>query len=442
MFCDEVRIHVVSGKGGDGCVSFRREKYIPKGGPDGGNGGKGGDVVFLTNPHLNTLYKLRGKKIFKAQSGEYGMGNKRHGGDGEDLIIEVPVGTMIKEEETGKLIADLTLPGMRFVAALGGRGGYGNEHFKSSTRQSPEFAELGDIPQERDLILELKLVADVGIIGLPSVGKSTLISVISNARPKIADYPFTTLIPNLGVVDHKGYSFVVSDIPGLIEGASEGKGLGHQFLRHIERCSVLVHLVDGGHLDAITKDIDVINTELAKYSDVLGEKEQILVINKGDLLDSELQGLLQEQVLAYGYTEVYCISAVTHQGLEPLLDRIMGMVQTYKKEHPLEGTTPVFSEDAELVHLPDGSVLLRPHFATETDHWTITENDEGKIIVRGARLEQIARMTDRSKVGGVARLHDVLDKVGVAKELAKRHLYEGDVFAIGDIDVEYIEQLH
>ncbi|PIV90641.1 hypothetical protein COW46_02375 [Candidatus Gracilibacteria bacterium CG17_big_fil_post_rev_8_21_14_2_50_48_13] len=441
MFCDEIHIKVVSGKGGDGCVSFRREKYIPKGGPDGGNGGRGGNVVFVTNPHLNTLYKLRGKKIFKAQAGQYGMGNKRHGADGADLLIEVPVGTSIYDEETGKLLADLTLPDMRFIAVEGGRGGYGNEHFKSSTRQSPEFAELGDIAQERSIRLELKLVADVGIIGLPSVGKSTLISVISNARPKIADYPFTTLIPNLGMVTHKDYSFVVSDIPGLIEGASEGKGLGHQFLRHIERCSVLVHLVDAGHFDSITKDIAVINNELARYSEILAQKKQLLVVNKGDLLDAELQSMILEQMKAAEFTDVLFISAVTHAGLEPLLDRLMGMVQTYKQAHPLELSEPIYSDDAELVHLPDGTVLLRPHFAKDTEHWTISEQEDGKLVIHGTRIEQIARMTDMATVGGLARLHDVLEKVGITKELTKRHLFEGDVFAIGDIDVEFMETL-
>lgn len=440
MFCDEVHIIVQSGKGGDGSVSFRREKYIPKGGPDGGDGGKGGDVVFVANSHLNTLYKLRGKKYFKAQAGQYGMGNNRHGGAGNDMIIEVPVGTIVHDEETNAVIADLSVPDMRFIAAEGGRGGYGNAHFASSTRQAPDFAELGDRASEHAMRLELKLVADVGIIGLPSVGKSTLISVISNARPKIADYPFTTLVPNLGVVAHKGYSYVVSDIPGLIEGASEGKGLGHQFLRHIERCSLLVHVVDAGHLDAIGNDIDVINNELRKHSPLLAEKEQLLVVNKGDLLDSELQELLRAQLKDKGFAEVFFISAVTHQGLEPLLDRLMLDVQAYKKAHPVTAVEPIHTKDSEITHLPDGTVLLRPLLHRDPDRWEITEVD-GKIVIRGDRIEQIARMTDTTKVGGIARIHDVLKKIGVASELEKRRLFEGDVFSIGDMDFEYVETL-
>ena len=440
MFCDEVHITVVSGKGGDGCVSYRREKYIPKGGPDGGDGGKGGDVVFITNPHLNTLYNLKGRKIFRADSGQYGMGNNRHGGAGADLPIEVPVGTIIYDEASNAVIADLNAPGMRYVAAEGGRGGYGNCHFTSSTRQAPDFAELGDVPTERQVRLELKLVADVGIIGLPSVGKSTLISVISNARPKIADYPFTTLIPNLGVVAHKGYSYVVSDIPGLIEGASEGKGLGHQFLRHIERCSLLVHLVDAGRLDEILHDIKVINGELSKYSPLLAAKEQLLVVNKADMLDAELQDMLREQLATEGYKEVFFIAAVTHEGVDALLDRLMLLVQADKKKQALTPVEPIVAPDAEITRLPDGTVLLRPLLRNDPERWTIKEEND-HIVIRGERIEQIARMTDISKVGAMARLHDVLKKLGIAAELEKRHLFEGDVFYIGEIPVEYIETI-
>lgn len=440
MFCDEVRIKVVSGKGGDGGVSFRREKYIPKGGPDGGNGGKGGDVVFVTNPHLNTLYHLRSKRTHKATSGEYGMGNNRHGGAGEDLIIEVPVGTVIHNAETDAIIADLSRPDLRFIAVEGGRGGYGNSHFTSSTRQAPDFAELGDRATELEVRLELKLVADVGIIGLPSVGKSTLISVISNARPKIGDYPFTTLIPNLGVVAHKGYSYVVSDIPGLIEGASEGKGLGHQFLRHIERCSLLVHLVDAGHLDAITHDIEVINKELEKHSPLLATKKQVLAINKADLLDDELKELLRAQLTEKGYTEVFFLSAVTHQGVEELLNSLMLLVQEYKKANPVQSLERELESEGDVTRLPDGTVLLRPLLKADPERWSIDEVD-GKVVIRGARIEQLARMSDLSKPGALLRLYDILSKLGIAPELERRRLFEGDVFSIGDVDIEYIEKL-
>lgn len=441
MFCDQVHLEISSGKGGNGCVSFRREKYIPKGGPDGGDGGKGGNIIFVTNPHMNTLYHLRGKRVHKAQSGQYGMGNNKHGANGNDTLIEVPIGTIIFEEGTDHILADLSQDGMRYTAAVGGRGGYGNAHFTSSTRQTPDFAELGDIPEERAVRLELKLIADVGIIGLPSVGKSTLISVISNARPKIAEYPFTTLVPNLGVVAHKGYSFVVSDIPGLIEGASEGKGLGHQFLRHIERCSLLVHMVDGSHLDAIVSDINVINTELAQFSELLTHKKQILVVNKADLLDEELEGLMREKLAEAGFHEVYFLAAVTHQGLESLLDRLILLVQEEKSQR-IEETQEMDKDiaNSDFTPMEDGSALFQPLHTQDPERWDIFEED-GNVVVRGARIEQIARMTDTTKIGAMLRLHDVLKKLGIASALEKRHLYEGDVFYIGDIPVEFVETL-
>lgn len=289
MFIDEVQIKVIAGKGGDGLVSWRREKYIPKGGPWGGDGGRGGDVYLLSDDNINTLSEYRHKKVLVAENGQGGNPNLMHGADGEDLILLVPVGTLVRNATTNDLLFDMSEKFMKVCVAHGGRGGYGNAHFTSSTRQAPAFAELGDTPEERDLFLELKLVADIGIIGIPSAGKSTLISKLSNVKPKIGDYPFTTLTPNLGVLEHKGKSLVIEDVPGLIPGASEGKGLGIEFLKHIERTGVILHLLDLYRLDKVFSDYTDIRKELGLFSQELQDKEEIIVFSKGDLLDSEMK---------------------------------------------------------------------------------------------------------------------------------------------------------
>jgi len=316
-FIDEARITVQSGKGGAGCVSLRREKYIPKGGPDGGDGGRGGDVIFKATTKKRTLYHLQFQKLCKAKNGSGGQGNNRAGKGGEDLIIELPPGTLVVDVDTGDLIKDLVDPDEVFVVAKGGRGGLGNARFKSSTNRTPRFAQPGEPGQTLNLRLELKLLADVGVVGLPNAGKSTLVSAMSSARPKIADYPFTTLTPNLGVVQtNRREPFIIADIPGLIEGAHTGTGLGIQFLRHVERTRVLVHLVDAAAIDSDhpLRDLDTVNRELHRYSPTLSEKPQLVVLNKMDVAWAEDAATLFRQ--AFGEGDLLKISAATGKGLD------------------------------------------------------------------------------------------------------------------------------
>lgn len=430
-FCDEVSLAVSSGKGGDGALSFRREKFIPKGGPDGGDGGRGGDIIFRANPNLNTLSHIRGRKFYTAENGEKGHGQKMHGKDGEAYIIDVPVGTLIQTQEDSELLRDLSEPWEEYIAARGGRGGYGNAHFTTATRRAPDFAEMGDIPETMELHLELKLIADVGIIGIPSAGKSTLISVISNARPKIADYPFTTLIPNLGVCDHKGYSFLVSDIPGLIEGASEGKGLGHEFLKHIERCALLVHVLDGSHLDHIVSEYQIIQKELNTYSTELGKKKQLVVVNKIDVLDKDLEGLLLEKLTAetkLKKKEIFFISAASHQGLEKLLDALVPMIKAHKAQQ-------------EEIQAPKEEIITLRPLEEDDQRWWIEKDEEQRIHVRGKRIEQIARMSNLDNIGAQERLYDVLDKKNIMSGLSREGLFEGDPFYISGKRMEYRESI-
>jgi GTP-binding protein len=329
-FIDYTKIYVKAGDGGRGCVSFRREKYVPRGGPDGGDGGRGAHAIFVASKELNTLLDFRYKKEYHAERGQHGMGKKMHGRDGRDLIIKVPVGTLIKDEVGGEVLADLDVEGMQKVIAKGGRGGLGNSHFATPTRQVPRFAQPGEEGEERHLILELKLLADVGLIGLPNAGKSTLISVISSARPKIADYPFTTLVPNLGVVKYREHkSFVVADIPGLIEGAHRGVGLGFQFLRHVERTSIILHLVDisdNGEADPVGI-LNKINRELELYNTALIEKPQLVVGTKldaagaGERLKSLSRHCRKEEI------DFFPISAVTGEGVKKLLSFVAARVE-------------------------------------------------------------------------------------------------------------------
>jgi len=324
-FVDEVRIHVKAGDGGDGAVAWRREKFIPRGGPAGGDGGNGGDVVLEVDPQLSTLLDYRYVREHKARSGEKGQGSDMNGKDGEDLVLRVPPGTVVKDAGSGEILADLAEG--RFQLAKGGRGGLGNMNFATSTNQAPRYAEDGTPGEERDVVLELKLLADVGIVGYPNAGKSTLISRISRARPKIADYPFTTLVPNLGVVGWRGKSFVVADIPGLIEGAHAGAGLGHQFLRHVERCRVLVHLVEGANPDPgrePRRDLEAINRELRLHSPELARKPQIVAVTKIDLPEARTAGETLARLLARRKTpvKVHLLSAVTGEGMDALLDAV------------------------------------------------------------------------------------------------------------------------
>ena len=324
-FIDDVKIFASAGDGGAGCVAFRREKFIPLGGPNGGDGGKGGDLILQVSTQLSTLYDLRLHPHQKAQRGKNGMGSDRHGAGGDDLVIQVPLGTQVKDAETGDLLADMAEPGQRLILLKGGRGGQGNARFATSTNKAPKFAQPGEPGEERIIRLELKLMADVGLLGFPSVGKSSLITKVSAARPKIADYPFTTLKPHLGVVEYKNYrSFVMADIPGIIEGAHDGAGLGHRFLRHVERTRILLHLLDPcrTHDSNPLDDYETLNRELALFNPELAEKPQIVVVNKIDLPD--VQALLAEITPYFGKLgiKVFPVSAITGAGIAPLLDEI------------------------------------------------------------------------------------------------------------------------
>ncbi len=338
MFIDQATIKVKAGDGGNGCVAFRREKFVPRGGPSGGDGGGGGSVWIEASARLNTLYHLQFQREWKGGRGEHGMGSNCSGRDGENVTIEVPIGSVVRDRTTNEVVADLTQEGERVLLAKGGRGGLGNQHFATATRQAPRFAQPGEEGEEREFLIELKLIADVGIVGLPNAGKSTLISVISAAKPKIADYPFTTLVPNLGVV--KGddeETFVVADIPGLIEGAHEGHGLGDRFLRHVERCSILLHLVDLSSSESPSVDADVIHRELALYSPELGRKPRIVV---GSKIDSAVEGASDDarrwaETHGYEYRE---ISAVVGTGIRELVRRLAAAVRQRKSEERAEAS--------------------------------------------------------------------------------------------------------
>jgi len=334
-FIDETKIRVFAGDGGRGCVSFRREKYVPRGGPNGGNGGPGGDVVMVADPQLTTLLDLRYQKQYKAGRGQHGMGSDCHGRRGDDRVIHVPVGTIIRDAASGEVIGDLPTAGERVIVAAGGRGGKGNAHFVSSTHRSPRFAQPGEPGEERELEIELRLLADVGIIGLPNAGKSTLIAAISAVRPKIADYPFTTLVPNLGVVGYEeGKSFVVADIPGLIEGAHEGHGLGHKFLRHVMRTHLLIHLIDASQIDPEDPlaDWNTVNRELALFDPQLAKKPQIVVANKIDLPDARENVKILARRLPQEFRPLYTISAATTENVQKLVQTVGGKLADIRRD--------------------------------------------------------------------------------------------------------------
>jgi GTP-binding protein len=423
MFVDEVRIHVKGGRGGDGCASFRREKHVPRGGPDGGDGGAGGSVVMVADPALTTLIDFRYKREYKAESGGSGSGNQKSGKNGADVELRVPVGTQVTDDETGEVVADLVRPGQREVAARGGRGGRGNVHFVSSTHQAPRIAEKGEPAEERGLRLELKLLADVGLIGFPNVGKSTLISRISAAKPKIADYPFTTLVPNLGVVQvEPGKSFVVADIPGLIEGASEGAGLGHQFLRHVERTRILVHLVDvsGLTMRDPREDFAVIHRELAAYNSRLSELPQLVALNKADMPGAaEVVPSLRADLERQGY-EVYEISALTGRGVQELV---------YAMWRALE-QIPVPPPPAE-------EPVIR-YRAPDEDRWE-AEREGDEFVVRGKSIERLVAMTDMNSDAGVRRLQRILEKMGVVSRLRDLGAEDGSSVRIGDVEFDFVD---
>ncbi len=420
-FADTATIEVRAGKGGNGRSSFRHEKYRAMGGPDGGDGGRGGDIIFRVDHNLNTLGHYRTAKIIRAEDGEVGGGNRSHGKNGEDEIIPVPQGTQLWEDD--QLIADLTGPDDELVIAKGGRGGFGNAHFKSSTRQAPRTAELGEPGGAHKLRLELKMVADVGLVGLPNAGKSTLLSVISNAKPEIASYPFTTLVPNLGVVDVDDYGFLVADIPGLIEGASVGRGLGDEFLRHIERTAVLLHLIDPASADPAA-DYRVIQGELRDYEVDLSTKPQIVVITKQETVDADTLKAAQKAVKkASGKTPIFIISAQTHQGVLELLRAAVPLVQAARQARERE-----LAEAAEPV-IEQGDL---------PDFWRVTAEEDGVYRVTGERVEGFARRTNFNQDDGVERLRDILRKIGVARELRRQGIQDGDIIRIGDTELAWL----
>lgn len=422
-FADEAEIKVQAGNGGNGSFSMRREKYIPKGGPDGGNGGNGGSVILQADGNQNTLVNFVSKKHFKASHGEPGLGRQKYGAKGEDLILKVPVGTIVFDTATGDQLADLVKDGEQVVVAQGGLGGKGNANFKSSTRQAPDFAELGEPGEVRTIRLELKLIAEVAIVGYPSVGKSTLISHISNARPKIADYPFTTLIPHLGVVKVGETDFVVADIPGLIEGAHKGKGLGIAFLRHIERAGILVHLLDLTHED-LMGEFKKLNHELEAYSKVLAQKKQIVVFNK---VDATIPEILAEQKKLFKKYSPLVISAVSGEGLETFLYRLKEGVLEYRKRH--------VAEKPKTEHK-----VFRPHLETyDTRNYRLEQEADGSFRITGRRIEQIAIMTDMSKRGAIFRMHDILNKIGAYREMKRLGGKIGNKIRIGERFFEYMD---
>jgi len=417
MFFDEAKIYVKGGDGGNGCVSFRREKYVPFGGPNGGDGGKGGDVYLVVNPHLNTLVAFKRQRHFKAQRGGHGRGKNQTGRSGQDLVIEVPPGTVVRDAKTGEFIADLTEPGQKVLVARGGRGGRGNAAFATPTNQAPRIAERGEPGQERWLHLELKLIADVGIVGVPNAGKSTLLAAVSAARPKIADYPFTTLEPNLGMVAlDETTSFVMADIPGLIEGASRGAGLGHTFLRHIERTRLIVHLLDGASPNPL-RDYETINEELALFDEKLAAKPQLVVLNKIDLPQAQaIWPAVKEAIEARG-KPILSISALTGQGVREMLGRVAEMLKALPRKE---------------VTLPEAKVL-RPR---EEEAFTIVRED-GAWRVRGAKVERLAAMTNWDLDEAVQRFHRIITRMGVTMALREAGVQIGDTVRIGKVELEW-----
>jgi GTP-binding protein len=419
MFYDEVKIYVKAGDGGDGVVAFRREKYVPYGGPAGGDGGRGGDVLFYVDTHLNTLYRFSKKRHFKAPRGEHGRGKNQHGAAGDDLRVAVPPGTVVYDAGTAELLGDLTEAGQELVVAQGGRGGRGNARFATSTNQAPRIAEHGEAGQERWLRLELRLLADVGVVGVPNAGKSTLLAAVTAARPKIASYPFTTLQPNLGVVVLDPQTeFVLADIPGLIEGASEGKGLGHEFLRHIQRTRVLIHLLDGLSADPLA-DFAAINCELAAFGQGLAEKPQFVVLNKVDEPTvRERWPELQAALKAQGYPAM-AISALAREGTQELLYHVAQMLAELPEELPAR-ELPVFRPDEE----EEAFVVER-----EDDGWRVC----------GARIERLAAMTVWNLDEAVRRFQRTLERSGVVAALEEAGVEPGDTVRIGERELVWEE---
>lgn len=426
MFADSAKIMIKSGKGGNGHVSFRREKYVPNGGPDGGDGGKGGDIVFLVDDGMNTLADYRHKRSFAAQAGEDGKKRNCHGKKGSDLILKVPAGTIIRDAETNKIIADMSGDNRRQIVLPGGNGGLGNQHFATFTMQAPKYAQPGQEAMELEVKLELKVIADVGLVGFPNVGKSTLLSRVTNAQPKIANYHFTTLQPNLGVVDlENGDGFVIADIPGLIEGASEGIGLGHEFLKHIERTRVIIHIVDAASVEGRDPiaDIHAINKELESYHPKLLEKPQVIAANKIDVLyeqEGEIIRQLKAEFEPLGIS-VYPISAVSGQGLKELLYAVKKMLDETIEE-------PV-------VYASEYDPAERQ---AKIEAYTIEiDPEDGAFVVEGPKIEKMLGYTNLEAERGFLFFQKFLKEQGILKELEKKGIQDGDTVRMYSLEFEY-----
>lgn len=431
MFVDSAKVTVAAGKGGNGAVSFRHEIYVDKGGPDGGDGGRGGDVVFLATDGLNTLVDFRYKPELKAQNGENGAKRKRRGKSGADLIVKVPVGTLVKKGVD--LIADLKVNGQREIVAIGGDGGFGNAHFKSSTRQTPRIAENGEEGENYEAELELKLLADVGLLGLPNAGKSTFLSVVSNAKPEIADYPFTTITPNLGVADVDGTGILIADIPGLIEGASEGKGLGDAFLRHVERTAVLLHLIDAYSND-IVKDYKTIRNELGNYKVDLTGRPEVIAITKTEGLDQDIIDMQIDSLKKVAKNaQIFVISSNAHQGLKEVLRSLKTEVGKYREsnEENIEST---------LEEVPTITLSSKER----ANVWQVEKqtNNVGEIIykITGPKIEKFGRRTDFNNAEGVNRLRDIMRRFGIEHELRRQGATGESIIKISGSKFTLLEQ--
>ena len=459
MFSDTAKVSLKAGKGGNGAVSFRREIYIPKGGPDGGDGGKGGDIIFRADKDTNTLIDFRFTPILTAEDGKNGSGTRSAGRSGRDLVVDVPIGTIVKRD--GVVIADLVRDGQEAVIAKGGDGGFGNAHFKSSTRQAPIIAEVGEPGEEFEAELELKLLADVGLVGLPNAGKSTFLSVVSNARPEIADYPFTTLTPQLGVATIDGQDLLIADIPGLIEGASEGKGLGHDFLRHVDRTAVLLHLVDVYNNDA-GEAYATIRKELEKYSD-LADRPEIIALTKCEGVDEDIIKMQMASILAVNpEAKVFAISSSAHQGITELLRELRQMCLA--RGSLRSGQTPQSSAGAapELTvpyspreasqdllglaqyspHTPDATRSEVPTISLGDDAlkttWKVEKIDD-KFVVTGEKIEKFARRTDMNNYASVNRLRDIMKKLGIKAELTSLGAEPESIISIAGKEFTLVE---
>ncbi len=427
MFIDRVKIKMKAGKGGNGLVAFRREKYVPLGGPSGGDGGKGGDILFEVDSNKSTLLDLRYSKLIRSEDGGVGKTKKMHGADGRDVVIKVPVGTVVYDEATGAMIADLTKTGQKAIICKGGKGGRGNWHFASGRNSAPEYCEQGEPGDEKEVRVELKLLADAGLVGFPSVGKSTLLSVVSKAKPEIAEYHFTTITPNLGVVQvPDGRSFVMADLPGLIEGAHAGKGLGHQFLRHIERCRVIIHVVDMGAQDGRdpVEDYRIINEELVQYQMRLGERPQVVVANKMDLDDA--QENLKRFKEAYPDVEVFEACTIIAEGMEKVLYRVADLLEVTPE-------FPIVNEEEK-----EEGVLYK--FEAEKPAFEIFNLGNGQWRLEGERLFKLFEMTDFKNEHMVYRFSNTLRKMGVDDALRNAGCKDGDLISIKDFAFEFMEE--